>query len=407
MNERKYIYIIPILTSVLFLASVAAVITNGITYSDSTVRNFNISSLDAGEYESYLVTIPSSMSRARLDISMAITPAGISGTAAVNIYIMASEPPSELSDSAALLASSYFDQERISSAEGVENRAILYLNDDYEQIYLIVSNPSLSDLDNVYVNINIDDESSFSQAGQVVKIIAIVLSSILTFVFVVLSVYFWVEALGYEYYEPKVLTLNLERRLSQFVNKTQTWEQFLLSASLVLLPFGLADWLINELDSPIPYLVILIVIVVYFSYNNRNRIYDAIRTILKQQREMSLTRLSELIDRDEKNTKSSLMDMIIYENFPAKINFDTHIVTYHPEGLSPEDRTMEPTEPKSYVTQESKFAVSREEVTAGKESGSEIEPTRPLPECAYCGETAITHEAKFCHACGASMTSAK
>ncbi len=236
------------------------------------------------------------------------------------------------------------------------------------------------------ITLDTSDISEQSESDQISITIRIVLSSILTLLFLLLTIFATFEVLSPLNHKPIVLTSDVDQLMHNFSKKAESWELMMVISGIFFIPLGLGQSLIKGNAGYIIASCLLLIIPIY-TYNNRIKIRESIRKILPTHSNINLNEFSRLIGRDRKNVKKNLLYLISFEKFPARFNFETEQIIYMSTAAAEEARiTIEP-----LIGQSSKVG----------QTSVESAP------CAYCGEKPLVPNAKFCSECGASMVSAK
>lgn len=248
----------------------------------------------------------------------------------------------------------------------------------------LLLNSSVSGFDN--------DFSSASQSKEF-RIFKIVVASILTLVFLLMTIFTLIEIFEPDKYKAKLITPKLENWLQNTYDNLESWELLLVLSNFVLLPVGIASSLIQ--GGPEYFIVSAIfVAIVYFSYSQRIGTRKSIKAVLPTHKEISIRDLSKLISKDPKYVRKALVHLISFENYPATYDYSSGITVYNGPSSTRDslnDRVIE-SEVKTSVTK--------------SQSKSSTQPSTAKP-CPYCGELPVVPQAAFCSDCGASLVAAK
>lgn len=236
-----------------------------------------------------------------------------------------------------------------------------------------------------------DTEFSSASQSKEFRIFKIVVSSILTLFFLLMTILSLVEILEPGDYHARIITPNVDNWLQSTYDNLESWELLLILSNFILLPVGIASALIQ--GGPEYFIVSAISVgIVYFSYSQRVGTRKAIRAALPTHKNISLSELSKLISKDPKYVRKAIVQLISFENFPATYDYASGMITYNgPAPTSVVGRIIEPAIPVSS---------SKAQPTQSPQS-SEAKP------CPYCGEIPVVPQAAFCSDCGASLVAAK
>ncbi len=113
-----------------------------------------------------------------------------------------------------------------------------------------------------------------------------------------------------------------------------------------------------------------------YTIDKKKELKKHLLAILPTEREIPIKPLRKMLNAEQKNVERAILDLMA-EGYPLSYNYDTKIVSYN---------SAEPIRQPAPVVSH---------------------PSSPRMECAYCGEPAITDDAKFCTSCGASLIPAK
>lgn len=238
-------------------------------------------------------------------------------------------------------------------------------------------------------------DSDFSSASQSkeFRIFKIVVASILTVVFLLMTIFTLIEVFEPEKYKARIITPKLDTWLQKTYENLESWELLLIISNYILIPVGIASSLIQ--GGPEYFVISAIsLVIVYFSYNQRVGTRKAIRAVLPTHKEINIRDLGKLISKDPKYVRKAVIHLVSFENYPATYDYSSEIVTYNgpsSAGISLNDRVIESEVKTSVPISQSK---------------STSQPTSAKP-CPYCGEMPVVPQAAFCSDCGASLVAAK
>ena len=146
----------------------------------------------------------------------------------------------------------------------------------------LLLNSSVSGFDN--------DFSSGSQSKEF-RIFKIVVASILTVVFLLMTIFTLIEVFEPEKYKARLITPKLDTWLQKTYDNLESWDLLLIISNYILIPVGIASSLIQ--GGPEYFVVSAISLaIVYFSYNQRVGTRKAIRAVLPTHKEISISDLS-------------------------------------------------------------------------------------------------------------------
>ncbi|MHA2089898.1 MAG: zinc ribbon domain-containing protein [Candidatus Kariarchaeaceae archaeon] len=234
----------------------------------------------------------------------------------------------------------------------------------------------------------VDQQPSTSEEAS--AILRIVISSLLTLAFLLAIIFTSYEIVKPMNYKPRVITSEIDTHMSKFMRKAETWESLFVVAALFVFPIGLGDALIGGDFWLLPFGAALLGIPIY-TYTTREKLRDSLRKILPSNNEIGLQELSRLLSKEAKKVKKEVLYLISFEKFPATYHFDSQIIYYHGEQ----------------IFQKTTQDVPTQDIIASNPPQARTSESRPSAPCAYCGETPLVPNAKFCSECGASMVSAK
>lgn len=248
----------------------------------------------------------------------------------------------------------------------------------------LLLNSSVSGFDN--------DFSSASQS-QEFRIFKIIVSSILTLVFLLMTIFTLIEIFEPDKYKAKLITPKLDNWLQNTYDNLESWELLLILSNFILLPVGIASSLIQ---GGAEYFIVstISVAIVYFSYSQRIGTRKAIKAVLPTHKEISVRDLSKLISKDPKYVRKAIVQLVSFENYPATYDYISGMVEYKGSsiaGTSLNDRVIG----------------SEVKVSAPKSQTPNTAPSASAKPCSYCGEVPVVPQAAFCSDCGASLVAAK
>lgn len=393
MAQIKYRYIIPLFLTALTITGVIGIIGNALTLDQTTERNFGMDNIESDGYKYKLINLPNFEDREfEVKLNKETTVNSI-----VAEIILSEEEPSSASLTS-LLTDTSFSSEIIDQESQVSDSATFFLSNSLpDSIYIIIGNPNLQTVSwDIQIEIKSTNLTNGVNTG---KIFGIIFSSLFTLISLVLAAYTWFELIAVEWYTPRLLTDETELSFQRIADRAQNWEVFLMVAGTLLIPWGIGSWFLGSGNGALIFAIIILAFS-YYSFNKRIRLEDSIRNVLPQYPKIKLDELSKMVDDDPEDTKKALLNLIMYENFPAKYDFESNTVIY-----SEEYRAGQVAKP----VYEGGFYVPENEVTSQEinKDGADKITKKALPTCAYCGEEAIKTDVRFCHSCGASMTAAK
>ncbi|MHA2502041.1 MAG: hypothetical protein ACXAE3_04165 [Candidatus Kariarchaeaceae archaeon] len=398
---KRYVIIFPIITSVLIFASVAGIIGNGVLLADvNTNRSFTIENLEIGEVADKQITIPSDFQDPQIRIDLTRTDlANLNdlNNLKISIYLSERPLPGSIDNQTEFLDSSYYDDDIIDEGEQISETDSFFLASNPDTLYFIFVNEGDETVSfRVNAFISSSQGAGLTNSG---RILGIIFSSLLTAAFMAASIYLWLEI--FEKIPVRFLTQKLEERLAELQTKALTWEVVVSAGATVLIILGYSQILIGQGTGNIG-IAILGYVLVYYNFNKRTKMEQSMLRIISTEKQISLERLASTIEESQEDVKKTLLDAILYSEFPAEFDFKTNMVSYNPSGQTRPQEMYDQQEP----VQEASFHVASTEVQT-RVIEDESAPARPKPKCAYCDVEAINVNAQFCHNCGASMSSAK
>ena len=237
---------------------------------------------------------------------------------------------------------------------------------------------------------DLQDGGSDFQVDDAEKIIRIVTASLLAMIFLLISIFLFIEIGKPDDYTPRVMTAKVDKKIRVIEKNIESHEILLLVGAYILFPIGVGISLVSGGETALVFAGIF-VIIAYYTYVTRTGLRENIRRTLVLQSSMSMDELSRIIGKDKRRVKKQLLYMISFEKFPAKYDFVEDVIQYFGKG-------------------EIKVA-STQNVTVSSNTQSTVQrqssATTKFPECDYCGATAPVAAATFCAECGASLMPAK
>ncbi|MFV2014989.1 MAG: hypothetical protein ACC656_06155, partial [Candidatus Heimdallarchaeota archaeon] len=189
-----------------------------------------------------------------------------------------------------------------------------------------------------------DNNFSSSSQSKEFRIFKIIVSVILTSIFLLLTIFSLIEIIQPGDYRAKIITSKLDNWLLNTYDNLESWELLLILSNFILLPVGIATSLIQGGRE---YFIIsaVSVVIVYFSYSQRIGTRKAIKAALPNHKKISLIDLSKLISKDLKYVRKALIHLASFEKFPITYNYASGMVTYDgpiPSRTSINERVVEP-----------------------------------------------------------------
>ncbi|MHA2277559.1 MAG: hypothetical protein ACXAC2_17405, partial [Candidatus Kariarchaeaceae archaeon] len=168
----------------------------------------------------------------------------------------------------------------------------------------ILLNSSESVLDSNFVS---------SSQSKEFRIFKIVVSSILTLLFLLMVIFSFVEIFEPGNYKARIFTPKLDSWIEGIYNNFESWELLLILSNYIILPVGLATALIGGGEE---FFILsgIFIVIVYFSYSQRIGTRKAIRAALPANKTISLVDLSKLISKDPKTVRKAIVHMVSFEN---------------------------------------------------------------------------------------------
>lgn len=242
--------------------------------------------------------------------------------------------------------------------------------------------------------ITIGIQLGFSETVRSDLIVAEVAASILTLVFLILTIISWLEFTGVTKNIPELKDIifaksRFNKNLHQFFAYGEAIEVGAVILGGLLFIIGVATLQIN---SALLFVGGLFMGIAYNAYFSREKTKLLLRVTLPRYSTVSLKKLSKLIGKDRDKVRKALVELITLENFPADYNIETDSIKYL--GVT--------------VQQPNATTTVQESTTPMQATTTEIPISEVQPKvCVYCGEEIIGENPKFCTACGASVAATK
>lgn len=238
---------------------------------------------------------------------------------------------------------------------------------------------------------------------------AIVTSAVLTLLFLIFTIIAWIETSQVHKSIPALAhgplgSTKINIVFSQFINEAEVWEIIMTVIGAFLIVIGMGTLFVGDGSGSMIFGIILIGIA-YYSFNEREKLRSSLRVVLPNYENIHAKQLGKLVNKSSDDVLKAVTYLIAYESFPARIDPDKKMIFFtgtlgvpvrRPEYEYDEVQAVQQAPPQEAFT---KQPVKKEEAPAYEGSTGII--------CAYCGEEAITNDAKFCIGCGASITAAK